>query len=84
MIQVRCRVCVRLGRIRRNEEVKRVVVEQHGQWHEVDFAARTPIGGTQDGEGFARVAMSAVHEGEIVVQCRSLQRVEVDSMTGKQ
>ena len=83
MIQVRCRVCVRLGRTRRNEEVKRVVVEQHGQWHEVDFAARTPIGGTQDGDGFARVAMSAVHEGEIVMKCRLLQRVEVGSMTVK-
>ena len=52
--------------------------------HEVDLTARTPIGGTQNGDGFARVAMSAVHEGEVVVESRSPKRVKVGAMAGKQ
>lgn len=84
MIQVRRRQRVRLGRGRRNEEFVGVVVEQQGERHEVDLTAQTPIGGTQNGDGFAGVAMSAVHEGEIVVQCRLPERVEIGSMAGKQ
>ena len=66
MIHIRCRKRVRLGRGRRNEEVVGVVVEQHGERYEVDLSERQSIGGTQDGDGFARVAVSAVHEREIV------------------
>jgi hypothetical protein len=84
MIQIRRRKRVRLGHSRRNEEFVGVVIEQCGEWHELDLSAWTPIGSTQDGDGFAGVAMSAVHEREIVTQCRSPERVKVGAMAGKQ
>ena len=84
MVQVRRRQRVRFGRVRRNEEVVRVVVKQCGEWYELDLTSRAPIGGTQNGDGFAGVAMSAVHEGEVVVERCLPERVEIGAMAGKQ
>ncbi len=84
MIQVNRRQRVRLGRGRRNEEVVWVVIEQGGEWYELNLSTRQPIGGTHDGDGFTSVAMSAVHEREIVTQCCLPERVKVGAMAGKQ
>lgn len=84
MLEFLRRTVVVVGLRRRNEKIERGVVEQHGERDEADLSARQPIGGTQDSDRFARVAVSAVHEREIVVQCRLPERVEIGSMAGKQ